>query len=87
MILRIHTMEYDYRNFLRIELLFDEGGLIKKLEFIDGEPEDNNLNRNFNDCYAIEDLVRIIADGEKEDVSIEYVEHESGDWDSWESDL
>jgi len=51
-------MEYDYRNFLRIELINTKGEVVKTLSFSDGEPEDNNLNRNFNDCYIIEDLVK-----------------------------
>lgn len=29
-----------------------------ELSFFDGEPEDNNLNRNFNDCYSIENLIK-----------------------------
>ncbi len=37
------TFESDYTSKLVIEL----GGI--KLSFCDGEPEDNNLGRNFND--------------------------------------
>ncbi len=29
----------------------------RELTFCDGEPEDNGLGRNFNDCYAIADLL------------------------------
>ena len=30
----------------------------KVLNFCDGEPEDNNLGRNFNDCYIIPDILK-----------------------------
>lgn len=46
------SYESDYSSGLKIEL----GGL--SIEFIDGEPEDNNLSRNFNDCYSIVDLLK-----------------------------
>jgi len=29
-----------------------------ELSFCDGEPEDNNMCRNFNDVYSIPDLLR-----------------------------
>lgn len=29
-----------------------------ELQFIDGEPEDNTLSRNFSDCYKIGQLLR-----------------------------
>lgn len=74
-----HTMEYDYRNFLRIEAVNNSGEVIGKLEFIDGEPEDNNLCRGFNDCYGIAEFCKLVAGGS---VQMERVEHE--DWESWE---
>ena len=30
----------------------------KEFEVYDGEPEDNNLYRNFSDCFSIPDLIR-----------------------------
>ena len=38
----------DYRNFLQINL---DG--TKLLRFLDGEPEDANLSRDFIDCFNI----------------------------------
>ena len=45
---------YDYRNFLRIEIN-DK----KEFEVMDGEPEDSNLSRDFNDCLKIIDLMKM----------------------------
>ena len=42
----------DYRDSISIHI---DGVL--KLSFFDGEPEDNNLSRNFNDVYKIADLL------------------------------
>ena len=50
----------DYRDAIEIyvngKCVFDVG---------DGEPEDNNLARNFNDCLSIPDMMRIAFDAGK----------------------
>ena len=38
----------------------------------DGEPEDNTLSRNFNDCYKIIDIIRKAYDAGKAGESIEF---------------
>jgi len=61
---------YDYQNFLKIEFAN------VKFEFLDGEPEDANLSRDFNDCYSIEDaIMKAYALGKaNEPIKIERVE-------------
>lgn len=55
---------------MNIKLEYCESGLKItsdgiSLRFHDGEPEDNNLARNFNDCYSIITLVRAAFDAGK----------------------
>jgi len=45
---------FDYRNFLQINV---DGKKI--VRFLDGEPEDANLSRDFNGCYKIVDLMEL----------------------------
>lgn len=77
MTLRITRTEYtnDYHSGLKYEL----GGL--ELDFVDGEHEDNNLGRNFEDCYSIVDLIKAAHElGQKgEPLEIEEVERKVGD--------
>lgn len=42
----------------------------------DGEPEDNNLYRNFNDCFKIIDLLKKVYEAgiNKEELNIEMVQ-------------
>ena len=44
----------DYRNMLKIEI---DGERV--FSVYDGEPEDANLNRDFNDCWNIPTLMRL----------------------------
>lgn len=44
--------DYDYRSFLRIEVDGETA-----FEVSEGEPEDANLSRDFNDCLSIDDLM------------------------------
>lgn len=52
--------ERDYRQVLKVKI----NG---KTEFhvSDGEPEDSNISRNFNDCYNVVDLMRKAYDAGK----------------------
>lgn len=45
--------ENDYQDFYRI---FVDGKRVAS--FHDGEPEDNTLSRNFNDCFSIGSLMK-----------------------------
>ena len=47
---------------------------------IDGEPEDNSLGRNFNDCHSITDLIEqaYIAGVDGDEMTIE---HKDISWD------
>ena len=50
----------DYRD--AVEVLIDG----KKVFSVgDGEPEDNNLSRNFNDCYFIDGIIKQAYDAGK----------------------
>ncbi len=43
-----------------------------KLSFADGEPEDNSMNRNFNDVYNITALVEEAYEAGKSGESLEF---------------
>ena len=60
-----------------------------RCNFLDGEPEDNSLGRNFDDCYTIVDLMReaYIAgsvDGANEDTGMIEIEEVATDPDGEE---
>lgn len=48
---------------IKVEKVFEDDNteLIEEMSFSDGEPEDNNLCRNFNEVYNIKDLVLKMA--------------------------
>ncbi len=68
--------EIDYRHFLQIDVDGEE-----KVNFFDGEPEDANLSRDFNDAYKITDLMEMAFNAGKngEDFTIEDVIIEKGE--------
>lgn len=43
---------HDYQSFVRVEV---DGNVVFSVN--DGEPEDNNLGRNFSDCFNTDDLM------------------------------
>lgn len=51
------TGKYDCRRGLQIELV--AGGKATELEFIEGEPEDATLGRDFSDVYRIAEIVQL----------------------------
>ena len=65
------TDEGDYRDGLRIEIN-DK----RVFQACDGEPEDNGLTRNFNDCYNIPKIIAAAFEAGriKEDLEVEQVE-------------
>jgi hypothetical protein len=72
-IARTRTLRDDYRQSFEIEV---DGKIA--LSFTDGEPEDNCLGRNFNDCYSIPDLLKKVWEAGKrqEEFVVEEVESE-----------
>jgi hypothetical protein len=52
----------------------------KKFEVSDGEPEDSNLCRDFNDCYLIPGLMQMAYEAGKrgESLEIERTEEDDG---------
>lgn len=53
------SADFDYRGYYKIEV----GDI--KMRFLDGEPEDANLNRDFGDVYRIEDAIKIAYEAGK----------------------
>jgi hypothetical protein len=44
----------------------------KTYSFSDGEPEDNTLHRNFNDCFSITDIMKEAYNAGKDGEPFEY---------------
>lgn len=66
--------ENDYRGLLIIET--DKN----KIKFFDGEPEDNNLSRNFNACYKIKNLIEEAYQAGKNGEELSVTKSELDDW-------
>lgn len=68
----------DYRQALDIKME-DDFGKTKTFSVADGEPEDSNLRRDFNDCLSIPDLLEFAFECGKQDksFSIERVKAEN----------
>lgn len=64
----------DYRNLLEI-FVNDE----QEFYAVDGEPEDNTLCRNFNDCYSIPALMRAAYEAGKRGEEF-VLEEKTEDW-------
>jgi len=65
----------DYRNFLHIEINGE-----KKFHFLDGEPEDNNLSRDFSDCYDIVSALKLAFEAGKNGETLEVEQVKSDDF-------
>ena len=61
---------------LTYKLLSKNNKLLHELEFIDSDsPEDNNLARNFSDCYQITDMIeKAVSQALKGDTVLEILE-------------
>ena len=61
--------KHDYRDRLVIKVDGKE-----MLDVYDGEPEDNNLSRNFNDCLQVPDLMKLAYEAGKkgEELEVEF---------------
>ena len=46
-----------------------------RLSFMDGEPEDNNISRNFSDVYRIGDVIKEAHKAGLEGRPLNFVEH------------
>ena len=68
----ITSSTYDFGCCRSLKFVSDKN----RLSFHDGEPEDNNLGRNFNSCYSIDRLIREAYEAGKngEELIIEEVE-------------
>lgn len=67
-------IECDYRQAIEITV---DGNCV--FSAYDGEPEDNNLSRNFSDCFSIQDMLKMAFDAGSRGESFELVETESND--------
>jgi len=66
---------YEYRGFYQIEV--DD----IKMRFLDGEPEDANLGRDFNDIYKIKNAIQKAYEAGKNGESLDFEEKEVDDLD------
>ncbi len=68
--------ERDYRSFLQIDV---DGE--KAFSVYDGEPEDANLSRDFNDAWKVADLMKQAYEAGKkgEEFEVEDVEIQAGE--------
>ena len=64
--------EYDCRDFVSIAI----GGQVH-FSVHDGEPEDNNLGRNFGDCHSVASLMQLAWEAGKDGESFEIVNREA----------
>lgn len=71
------TNEEDYRDVLQIQIETNEAK--HTLRFMDGEPEDANLSRDFSDCHSIKDALMVAYEAGKRGEPLEVVESEE-DW-------
>ena len=69
----LKTEEFD-NNALSIVALSETAEA--HLRFEDGEPEDNNMSRNFSDIFAIKDLIKIAYNAGKNGEELEIIEKE-----------
>ena len=67
--------EKNYRNFLKICVDGETHA-----EFLDGEPEDGNLSRDYSDCYSIVSLMESAYNAGKNGEEFETVSREIDDW-------
>ncbi len=56
--IKVTTVSWYESDDMRVRLVVK--WLSRKLEFLDWEHEDNNLSRNFSDCYSITSLLKEI---------------------------
>lgn len=63
--------ERDYRDVFAIEI--DDK---RQFKVQDGEPEDGNLGRDFNDCFKIPELMRMAYEAGKNGEKFEIVNEE-----------
>lgn len=70
-----YTLEkYDYRDAMEIYI-----GDKRMFRVGDGEPEDSNMSRDFNDVHRITDMLMAAYDLGQRGVKVEFVSEESED--------
>lgn len=63
--------EYGDNTKFVVELRNDSDLIVLRLDFCNGEPEDNSLGRNFNDVFYIEEAIRIAYEAGKNGEKLE----------------
>lgn len=67
----------DYEGAGSVSITVEANGtVLHDLEFHDGEPEDNNLGRNFNDCLSITSVLATVAKYVANGYTVEFVDGE-----------
>lgn len=69
----LSTVEFDNKALSIIALSETEEA---HLRFENGEPEDNNISRNFSDIFLIKDLIKIAYNAGKYGEELEIIEKE-----------
>lgn len=57
---------------------------VTKFSFVDGEPEDANLCRDFNDAYEISDFAKHLYELGKAGTEVEFISKEAEWEDMWD---
>ena len=70
--------ENDWRSHFSLEVETEAN--TSKISFTEGEPEDNNLGRNFNDVYSIEELLEMAHTAGKNGEALEFENKTVDDW-------
>ena len=65
--------DYDGTGSVAITVEAD-GTVLHELSFFDGEPEDNNLSRNFSDCHSITQVLATVAEYVAKGYTVEFAE-------------
>ena len=53
-----------------------DGKQLHCVSFYDGEPEDNNLSRNFSDCHSITQVLATVAEYVAKGYTVEFAEEQ-----------
>ena len=71
--------EYETRHGFEIQAVSDKTEeVLASASFLDGEPEDSNLSRDFNDVYNIENLMLLAYEAGKagEELTVKIIHEE-----------
>jgi hypothetical protein len=71
---REESVKHDHREAIKFSLT--SNGETITVDFIDGEPEDNSLSRDFCGVYSIPDLIKMAYEAGKQGQTLEMSENE-----------